>query len=108
MRHKNPLPWILIAAGVLLVFAGIAFLRGNNDAEVPPTPTPATAAQVQRVPLEDAKAALDSKSAVFLDVRDSSSYDASHIPGAVNIPISELANRMGELDHKAWIITYCT
>jgi rhodanese-related sulfurtransferase len=39
---------------------------------------------------------------------DSAAYLENHIPGAVSIPLTELEARFGELDPKAWIITYCT
>jgi rhodanese-related sulfurtransferase len=58
--------------------------------------------------LEDAKKALDAKSAVFVDVRSPESYSAGHITGAINIPLAELESRAGELNPADWIITYCT
>jgi len=63
---------------------------------------------VQRVSVEESKAAFDSDEAVFLDVRSESSYAASNIPGALSIPLAELQTRMAELDPNQWIITYCT
>ncbi|MEW6404868.1 MAG: rhodanese-like domain-containing protein [Chloroflexota bacterium] len=82
-----------------------------------PTPTPLQAPafptedrhlDILRVSLEDAKAAYDSGSAIFVDVRSESSYAEAHIPGALSIPGTLLASRMGELDPGQWIITYCT
>jgi 3-mercaptopyruvate sulfurtransferase SseA len=108
MYRKNPLPWILIGAGVLLIAAGFAWVRFTPLEAPETTATPASESLVQRVSLEDAKAAFDSGSAVFLDVRDSSLYAANHIPGAVNIPLDELPTRMSELNPQDWIIPYCT
>jgi 3-mercaptopyruvate sulfurtransferase SseA len=108
MHRKNPLPWILIGGGVLLIFAASAYIELNQRPVNEATATPATAAQVQRVTLEEAKTAYDSGSAIFVDVRDSSSYSVAHIPGAMLIPLSDLATRLGELDPQIWIITYCT
>jgi rhodanese-related sulfurtransferase len=71
-------------------------------------PTPASLEQVERVSLTDAKAAFDAGSAVFLDVRDSSAYNLSHIAGALSIPINDLPSRLSELNPSTWIITYCT
>jgi rhodanese-related sulfurtransferase len=45
---------------------------------------------------------------VFVDVRSAGSYAASHIPGALSIPLGELDARLDELDPAARIITYCT
>ena len=49
------------------------------------------------------------KAPVFmLDVRDSSEYQQGHIEGAVNIPLDELRDRMGEVpkDQEVWVYCY--
>lgn len=41
---------------------------------------------------------------VMLDVRRTDEFDESHIPGAVNIPLHDLAERLGELpDGRIWV-----
>jgi rhodanese-related sulfurtransferase/DNA-binding transcriptional ArsR family regulator len=42
-----------------------------------------------------------------LDVRPVEEYRAGHIPGAVSIPLSELADRLDELPADGRIIAYC-
>lgn len=44
---------------------------------------------------------------VVLDVRPNEEYVAGHLPGAVNIPIQELAKRLRELPKRKEIIAYC-
>lgn len=44
---------------------------------------------------------------VVLDVRPETEYDAGHIPGAVSIPLDELAQRLAELPVDAEIVAYC-
>ncbi len=44
---------------------------------------------------------------LLLDVRQPEEYEASHIPGAMLIPLGELEARHGELDRSKKIITYC-
>jgi|PlaIllAssembly_1097288.scaffolds.fasta_scaffold40002_3 3-mercaptopyruvate sulfurtransferase SseA len=107
-NRRKIFPWIIIGGGLLLLLAGMLAVFSNQPNKVEETPTPASASQVQRVSLTDAKAAFDAGRAVFLDVRDSASYNAGHIPGAVSIPINDLPNRMDELNPKSWIIPYCT
>ena len=107
-NRKNPFPWILLGGGVLLIAIWLVGVFQNQRPRLVATSTPATVEQVQRVSLQDAKEAFDAGEAVFLDVRDSTSYSLSHIPGALLIPISDLTTRMGELDPKSWVIPYCT
>lgn len=104
LRKKNDLPLILIGAGALLVvgvliWQAVSFSNSN---------VPAQPADVERISLTEAKAALDAGTAVFLDVRSAGAFADSHVAGAVNIPEAELPNRLGELDKQDWIITYCT
>lgn len=44
---------------------------------------------------------------VVLDVRPAEEYLAGHIPGAVSIPVGELAERINELPSETEIVVYC-
>jgi len=103
---RNRLAPLLVMLGGLLLLAGaIALLiasRGLNDQSNIPYP------EITSVALTDAFKALNSSSAIFLDVRDADSYAASHIPGSINIPQDQLLLRLNELSPSRWIITYCT
>jgi hypothetical protein len=105
-KRKSLFPLFLLGGGVLLLLAGLVSVFFNQKPEAIGAATPASVEQVQRVSLEDARAALDSGTAVFLDVRSRESYAAAHIPGAVLIPLNELPTRMGELNQGSWIIPY--
>jgi 3-mercaptopyruvate sulfurtransferase SseA len=107
-NRRSVFPWIIIGGGLVLLIAGLSALFSNQQDVKIVTPTPASASQVQRVALADAKAAFDDGRAVFLDVRDSGSFNFGHIPGALSIPTSELPDRLAEMDKESWIITYCT
>jgi len=56
-----------------------------------------------------ARIAWADSSLLVLDVRTPAEYAAGHIPGAVNIPHSELGARVGELDGARGrdIVVYC-
>src|SRR4030095_13229758 len=43
-----------------------------------------------RISLEEAKKAFDEKSATFIDTHVKATYDAGHIPGAINITVQDL------------------
>ncbi len=45
--------------------------------------------------------------AQVLDVRSESEYDQSHIPGAVHIPLQQLAHRYQELDASQELVVVC-
>jgi|MudIll2142460700_1097286.scaffolds.fasta_scaffold27376_5 3-mercaptopyruvate sulfurtransferase SseA len=112
-KNRSVVPVALIGIGVILILGALAWYINATSAKPSTVPVAADAqegsdSQVTRVSLADAKAAYDSGSAVFLDVRDAEAYEASHIPGAILIPVYEVQDRIDELDPSAWIITYCT
>ncbi|MFC1956427.1 rhodanese-like domain-containing protein [Chloroflexota bacterium] len=44
---------------------------------------------------------------VIIDSRSEASYETSHIPGAISIPLSTMAEPYSDLDSYDEIITYC-
>ena len=44
---------------------------------------------------------------VVIDVRTSEEYASGHVPGAVNIPYDEVADRIGEIDAPNGVALYC-
>jgi ArsR family transcriptional regulator len=44
---------------------------------------------------------------VVLDVRPGDEFALGHVPSAINMPLDELASRLGELDPDTEIIAYC-
>ncbi len=98
---------ILSVVALALLIAGcqaVAAPTQNTGSSDSQTPAP----EIKRVPLADAKAAFDSQSAVFVDVRGAETYSQGHVPGALNIPLADIEKRAGELDPNKWIITYCS
>lgn len=109
---KPPFPiFLFIGGGIALIAAAFLLINQNNTA-VTASPEPIAEEipypEIARVSIEEAKSALDSGTAVLLDVRSVEAYASQHIAGAVNIPATELESRLGELDPNAWIIPYCT
>ena len=114
-RKPNPKFHLVLAisGGVLLVITAILIGLQNTSNATPQTSAPQlggedTYPEIQRVRLEDSKTAYDAGSAVFVDVRAVDSYNISHIPGALNIPLANTPERLGKLDKAKWIFTYCT
>ena len=71
---------------------------------------PLTEAQVPRISVSDAKAAVDSGQATLVDVRSVESYAAGHAAGAISIPLGNVEVNIDKLtlEKSQWIITYCT
>jgi DNA-binding transcriptional ArsR family regulator/rhodanese-related sulfurtransferase len=46
-------------------------------------------------------------SVTVLDVRPAEEFAASHLPGAINIPLDELAGRLRELPARREVVAYC-
>jgi hypothetical protein len=112
-KRRNLAPLITIGAGLLLIFGALAWLvfASTRDGSEPAGSQEQTGEEipypeVPRVGLGDAKAAYDLESAVFVDVRGPQAFAQAHIPGAVSLPLTELPQRLGELDPEDWIIPY--
>lgn len=50
---------------------------------------------------------LRDRDVVVLDVRPTPEFDAGHIPGALNIPIGDLARRLREIPTDTEVVAYC-
>jgi rhodanese-related sulfurtransferase len=48
----------------------------------------------------------DDGSYTLLDVREPEEYEQGHIPGAVLIPLSELPDRLSEIDPRKPVLAY--
>jgi rhodanese-related sulfurtransferase len=47
------------------------------------------------------------QSLVFLDVRTPEEFASGHVPGAVNIPVKQLPDRLAELGKGDQLVVYC-
>jgi 3-mercaptopyruvate sulfurtransferase SseA len=117
-------------AGVSLIalfFAAYAAMRSNvvsapgapaaASASATPTPAPVKEAQVptsvslKAIPRINATTLHDRMArgeVVVIDVRDIDSYTASHIAGAMHIPLSRIEGEIPYLKGSKPIVTYCT
>ncbi len=112
-KYHRFLPVILLALGLILMSVAVVwfvFIRADNNPDKDldfiegRIPFP----EIPRISLQDAKAAYDLGSAIWVDVRSSSNYKESHIPGAISLPEDEILERLNELSTSDWIIPYCT
>ncbi len=100
--------WLVVGGGLLILVAGLLIANMSRSAFTMKTPTPTIVSEVRRISVEEAKAAFDTNEAIFIDVRDSSSYEKSHIPGALLVSLINLTDQLSTIDNSRWIITYCS
>ena len=81
---------------------------------VAPTPPPVVAAaeddltKAARITVPELQQRLAAGNTIIVDVRPADAYADGHILGAINIPLSDLPTRMGELPKNKFVATYCT
>ena len=63
--------------------------------------------ELEPVTREELARRLQDGDLVVLDVRPAAEYAASHLPGAVSIPVGELRRRLAELPADREIVAYC-
>ena len=111
---------VLVVLGIAVAgLVGFALFRQQPEetprraAETVATPAPAPQEPpellaVPRTQLAEAKKLIDSGTVTILDVRDADSYIASHIPGALQIPLARVEGEVDYLPKGKPILTYCT
>ena len=60
----------------------------------------------QELGLDEIRLMLD-RGAQLIEVLPLQEYEEEHLPGAVNIPLRQLARRAGELDRDRPVVVYC-
>lgn len=93
------------------VAALYALLRSVASAHLPDVEAAAAAYlgddDTERVSRDELLHRVQSGDVVVLDVRPREEYQAGHIPGAISVPVDELADRLGDLPADQDIVAYC-
>jgi rhodanese-related sulfurtransferase len=63
--------------------------------------------ELEAVTADELEKRLQSGTAIVIDVRPGEEYAAGHIPGALSIPVKELAKRLSSLPRRKEIVAYC-
>ena len=104
----------------LLVPAALALMMGCAQPPAPPAPVPAPVPPAAPAPVAPADTGLVATADVLdvtqrpdgpllLDVRTPHEFAEGHVPGATNIPVSDLPARLAELEpyRQRGVVTYC-
>ncbi len=62
---------------------------------------------LEPIPPEELRRRLDAGDVTLIDVRPGNEFAAGHIPGALSVPVAELADRLRELPKRKEIVAYC-
>lgn len=116
MKNKK----FLIAFSILILamLACNSLLPSSDVSTLPTAPfnpqiqsdIPRTEDDVPRISVREAKAAVDSGQAIFVDVRSAQAYAELHATNAISIPLDVFETNIESvsLQKTDWIITYCT
>ena len=109
-RKKNNalLPMILFAGILVLSIGGLVLAQTLRQAQIANPGQVSSQDEIPRLTPAEAYQAVTNGEAVLLDVRGEAQFQALRAEGAINIPITEIEARLGELDPDTWYITYCT
>lgn len=61
----------------------------------------------QPVGIAELLSRLEREDVVLVDVRPPLEFEAGHLPGAISMPLQDLADRMAELDPESEVVAYC-
>jgi rhodanese-related sulfurtransferase len=92
----------IVSAGIFLLIAGCTWLLSGRG-------QCATATCVEEEEMELVQVRSDKQlKQVLVDVREPAEYLVNHVPGSINIPLSQIEQgQYGEIDFDANIILYC-
>jgi rhodanese-related sulfurtransferase len=97
----------LASEDVARLFADVRQVAASLLAEVGPARDAYLGGEVEEVNREELLRRASSGDLTVLDVRPAAEYAAGHIPGAVSIPIGQLAQRLAELPAGTEVVAYC-
>lgn len=94
---------------VISLMAGLREVAERNIAEVRQLVDSfhGDSSELDPMDADELMAQIESGGVTLLDVRPEQEYSAGHLPGALNIPVEELQERLRELPEGQTIVAYC-
>ena len=107
-RERTKVIYSLAGPDVAALFADLRTVALTHLAEAERARTAYLGGDdVEEVPREELLRRAEIGDVVVLDVRPVEEYAAAHIPGAVSVPVGELAARLAELPADVEVVAYC-
>jgi rhodanese-related sulfurtransferase len=118
MSKKDNRTTFLTAVGTFLGLSLITVVAWSLTRTVQPAPAlvsqaaavaaPAAEETFERIAFDDFKKLVDAGQVTVIDVRSMEQFVASHIPGALHIPVARIEGEIPYLPKGKPIVTYCT
>ena len=118
MSKQNHRTTFFVAAGTFIGLSLITLVGWSltRTVETPPAPqvqaaaveTPVVEETFERIAFDDFKQQIDAGQITVIDVRGIDQFLASHIPGALHIPVARIEGEIPYLPKGKTIVTYCT
>ena len=107
-RDKTKVIYSLAGPDVAALYAGLRSVAQTHRAETERARLAYLGGdELEQVPREELLRRAESGEVVVLDVRPAEEYAAGHIPGAVSVPVDQLADRLAELPADVEVVAYC-
>ncbi|MBX9639260.1 MAG: metalloregulator ArsR/SmtB family transcription factor [Mycobacteriaceae bacterium] len=97
----------LAGEDVARLFALVQFVADEHLADVAVTAAAVIGSPEDAITREELLRRRDAGEITLVDVRPHEEFHAGHIPGAINIPVAELADRLAELPPDRDVVAYC-
>jgi rhodanese-related sulfurtransferase len=106
-REGTKIYYRLAGTDVAALYALVRTVASAHLPDVEAARTAYLGPDTEQVTREELLRRAESGEVVVLDVRPRAEYDAGHIPGAISIPVEELADRLAEIPVDQEIVAYC-
>lgn len=106
-REGTKIYYRLAGPDVATLYALVRTVAGEHLPEVRSARAAYLGPDTAQVTREELLERVGSGQSTVIDVRPAEEYAAGHIPGAVSIPVEELADRLAELPADQEIVAYC-
>lgn len=106
-RAGTKIHYRLAGPDVAALYASVRDVASEHLPDIDAARSAYLGADTDEVTREELLRRVRSGHAMVLDVRPAEEFAAGHIPGAVSIPLDELADRLAELPADQEIVAYC-
>jgi rhodanese-related sulfurtransferase/DNA-binding transcriptional ArsR family regulator len=106
-RDGTKIHYRLAGRDVAALYALLRDVAGNRSTQAAAARDTYLGGDIQAVDRGELQRRLAAGEVVAVDVRPAEEYAAGHIPGALSIPLDELADRLADLPGDVDVVAYC-